>query len=296
MGEKSGGFDLDREMSAQSKAPAKQGLGLGIIVAPILILAVVFLAYRFLPMAQHSSGDATDPVLFDLDRRLGDIETRLDKLDKLEAARKTAGYPSRKSPTTSDAGEGSATPAAVKPAVRTVYQISPPPRQTHATASSAPVDSAVAQRLPAIQQGLADLQDTRAADQEAWKATTDRLADVAGQVGTQGVQILQSQDELNQLLSRTEMEAIPFELHRGSDPQPVGPVTLSLKSSNPKTQRYTVCVYAQSVCIELKDRTRHEVVQFVVSRNTTALEFIATRIMKDGILGYIEVPRDQAGH
>jgi len=268
----------------------------GFLIAPIVILAVVFLGYKILPMALHGSTDAGDtPTISDLDRRLGEIETRLDKLDKLEETRRASGV-SRKSPADTAATEAPAVAVPAKPAAKIVYQISPAPRQQPHAAPPAPADSGIAQKLPAIQQGLSALQDSQAANQEAWQATTDRLADMAGQVGSQGVQILQSQDELNQLLSRTEMEAIPFELHRALNPQPVGPVTLALKASNAKTQRYTVCVYSQSVCIELKDRTRHEVVQFVVARNTTPLEFVATKIMKDGILGYIEVPRDQSGH
>jgi len=119
---------------------------------------------------------------------------------------------------------------------------------------------------------------------------------MAGQVGSQSVEILKSQDELNELLSHTEMEAIPFELLKGSNPQPVGPVSFVLKSANPKTQRYTVCVYVQPSCIELKDRTLHEVVQFVVSRNTSPLQMIATRVVKDEIVGYLQVPRDQSAH
>ncbi len=69
-----------------------------------------------------------------------------------------------------------------------------------------------------------------------------------------------------------------------------------LKSSNPKKQSYTLCVYSQPSCIDLKDRTLHEVVQFVVARNTTPLEVIATKITKDQMLGYLEVPRSMSGH
>ena len=174
--------------------------------------------------------------------------------------------------------------------------ISPAPWQ-HAPGAAAPApDPAVTGRLSALQQSLGTLQSNEASNREAWQATTNKLADMAGQVGTQGVDILRSQDELNQLLARTEMEAIPFELMRRSNPQPVGPVSLGLKSANQKTQRYTMCVYIQSSCIELKDRTLHEVVQFVAMRNTAPMEVIATKITKDVMLGYLEIPRSLGGH
>ena len=154
----------------------------------------------------------------------------------------------------------------------------------------------MAQKVAGIQQGLGSLQQNAAADHEAWQATTDRLADVSGQVGNQQLQMLRSQDELNQLLARTQRTAIPFELHRGSDRQPVGPITLQLKSTNTKTGRYTVCAYVQDACVELKERNRYEVVQLVTSRYTTPLEVIATSVLKDGITGYLEVPNDKTAH
>jgi len=153
-------------------------------------------------------------------------------------------------------------------------------------------DPATVQRLSSLQEGLGALQNDQRANREALQATSNRVTEIQGQVGTQGVQILQSQDELNQLLARTEMDAIPFELLRGASPQQIGPVSLYLKSANPKTQRYTMCAFAQSTCVELKDRSLHEVVQFVVSRNGAPLGIIATKIMKYQILGYLEVPRD----
>ncbi|HTU34002.1 MAG TPA: hypothetical protein VMF66_09390 [Candidatus Acidoferrum sp.] len=162
--------------------------------------------------------------------------------------------------------------------------------------SSPASDPATGQRLTKLQQGVGQLEQNQQASSEAWQATTDRLADMAGQVGSQNVQILRNQDELNELVNRTEMEAIPFELLRGSNPTPVGPVALVLKSTNPKKQSYTVCVYVQPSCVELKDRMIHEVVQFVAARNSTPLEIVATRIVKDEILGYLEVPRNQAAH
>lgn len=293
MSDKSAGIDFDRQAFVQPDRPAVR-VG-GLVIAVVLIVGVALLAYKLLPSILQGSTSGGDPTLADLDKRLSGIEARLDKLET--AKRPAAAVNSfKKEELPPEAQSGG-----VKPVTKTVYQISEAYRQpNHVGASSsatpAAAVSAADKRLPAIQQGLDSLQNDTAANREAWQATTDRLADMAGQVGTQNVEILQSQDELNQLLAQTQREAIPFELVRGSNPQPVGPVSLVLKASNAKTQRYTVCVYAQPSCIELKDHTLHEVVQFVVARNTTPLEFIATKIIKDEVLGYLEVPRDQVAH
>ena len=289
MGDKSSGPDFDRELFAQPQVstsrPAPRVSGIVFVLA--VIAAMAFVAYKLIPQISKESASANNPTLTELDKRLVGIEGRLEKL---EAGRRTAVL-TQKEPS-ADAKNTSS-----KPAAKTIYQISPVTRQSdhaqpgHAAAS----DPATAQRLATVQQGLGALQSDETANREAWRATTDRLAEMAGQVGTQNVEILQSQDEINQLLARTEMEAIPFELRRGANPQPIGPVSLALKSANPKTQRYTLCVYIQPACVDLKDRTLHEVVQFVLVRNATPLQVIATKITKDEVLGYLEAPRHHNG-
>lgn len=294
MPDKSTGIDFDRQVFIQPETqkttnPASR-LG-GLILGLVLIAALAVIAYKLLPQTTQSSATATDPALTDVDKRLASIEDRLTKLE--EERKSTAAAHRRESP----AINAAPSQAATKQPVKTVYRISPTPWSGSQTKpQTAAVDTATKNQLAAMQDGIGRLQKDQQANNDAWQATTDRLADMAGQVGTQNVQILRNQDELNELVNRTEMEAIPFELLRGSNPTPVGPVSFVLKSTNPKKQSYTVCVYVQPSCIELKDRTIHEVVQFVVARNTTPLEVIATRIVKDEILGYLEVPRNQIAH
>lgn len=294
MPDKSAGIDFDRQVFVQQQtAPARPAARMGgAVFAVVIIAVVVFAGYKLLSQNVKESANAdSSAVAGDIDKRLASIEERLEKL---EAARKASVVSSKREGTV--VADPKPEPAKPAPSVRTTYQVSPSFRQPTRTASAAAADPATAQRIAAMQQSLGALQSDAAASRDAWQATTDKLADMQGRVGTQGVEILRSQDELNQLLARTEMEAIPFELLRGSNPQPVGPVSFVLKSANPKTKRYTMCVYIQPSCIELKDKTLNEVVQFVVSRNTTPLEVIATRMTKDEITGYLEVPRDQSAH
>jgi hypothetical protein len=134
------------------------------------------------------------------------------------------------------------------------------------------------------------VQNELAANHEAWQATTDRLADVVGVVGAQQGEISQTREALNQLLAQSKRRALSFELQRGNTRMPVGPLALQLKSVDTRTQRYSVCVYFEEKCIELKDRALNEVVVFMVSRDSAPLELVATKIMRDQILGYVEIP------
>jgi hypothetical protein len=71
----------------------------------------------------------------------------------------------------------------------------------------------------------------------------------------------------------------------------VGPVRISLKAANQKSKKYTLCVYVQESCVEVKDRVLYEVVQLAVSHDAAPIELIATQVGKDGIVGCVEVPR-----
>jgi hypothetical protein len=296
MSDKDYGIEFDRQAFVPPPDPAagRASQTTKVILAMAAFAVIAFLGYELITRVARESASAGDPALASLDLRLSGIESRLERL---EAAKKTPA-PLRKEDADPKADAKPEAQAATppKPAVKTVYQVSFAQTQQHANpapaAAPADPDPAIARRMAALQQGLGSLESNEAANREAWQATTNRMADMAGQVGSQGADIVRSEGELQQLLARSEMEAIPFELLRGSNPQPVGPVSLVLKSSNPKKQLYTLCVYMQPSCIDLRDRTLHEVVQFVVARNGAPLEVIATKITKDGMLGYLEVPRN----
>jgi hypothetical protein len=286
MDDKTSGIDFDRHVFVQSQpATARPTAPIGgILLAVVLIALMVFAAVKLFPQFGRSS-DADTPseqALTNIDQRLSGIEQRLERL---ETARRMAPAAAAEKPSQSNG-----TPAANQSA-RTIYRISPTPTQPARPASSAAADPAVAQRLSSIQRGLGALQSDETENHDAWQATTNRLADVAGQVGSQGVQILRSQDELNELIGRTEVESIPFELKRGSDPVQVGPVSFVLKSVDAKQQRYTLCIYLEPSCVQLKNRVLYEVAQFVATRNSRPLEVVATKITKDGLVGYLEVPK-----
>jgi hypothetical protein len=296
MSDKSSGIDFDRQVFVQPQGPiaARPAAArvTGVAFALAVIAAVVFLGYKVLPQVARDSASAGDPALVNLDKRLGAIEGRLERL---EANRRASVAATKEEPADPKKTQSNT----ANTAARTVYQISPAPReQVHrAPAAAAPKpDPATVQRLSALQQGLGALQNDAAGNREAWQATTDKLADVAGQVGTQNVLILRNQDEVNLLLARSQRTAIPFELHRGSDSQQIGPVNLGLKSTNQKSQRYTLCVYVQQSCLELKDKALFEVTEFVVTRDSAPLVVIATKISKDGILGFLEVPQEKIRH
>jgi uncharacterized membrane protein YdfJ with MMPL/SSD domain len=229
-----------------------------------------------------------------IQQQLTGMEKRIDQLEQRRRVvlADPASVPSNPSKPTSDgtAKSQSARPSGYKISAASVLR-----PQTDPGSHLAPMQM---QHTPAPQPaaGQPDRRpsaDDTVANDQAWQATADRLADVVGVVGSQQGEISQTRESLNRLLAQTRRSAVPFELRHGANPEPVGPVSLVLKSSDPKNQRYTVCVYLDNQCIELKNRAVNEVVAFVLSKDSAPLELIATKVLHDQIVGYLEVPTDK---
>jgi hypothetical protein len=274
------GIDFDRQVFVP---PAEQAVKqpsriMGVVILAIAIAGIGFVGYKLLSDTSLNGTSAEATSLQQIQQQLADMKERVDQLEKRHraAAPESAAATPKSSPATSGATTRS----------RPAYQIS-------AASSLSPQRNTnpITQPPPARPAGSAPASD---ADRESWQATTDRLGDVVGTVGSQEAEITQTRDELNQLLSQTRRSALQFELTRGTGRQSVGPVELLLKGSDPRSQRYTVCVYVNNKCIELKDRVLDEVVVFVLARGTPPLELVATKIGRDGIVGYLEVPTDKA--
>jgi len=280
------GIEFDRQIFSSTtdttkKTQAPKAMG-GILLVVALGLAG-FVGYKiFTQASQNYQISAAKAQVEQLQQQLADSQKQIEELEKHRKAVK----PEPPAPV--------AQPIAVekKPApAKPVYKIaaaSALPPQPKPVVYTQPSQSAV----PA-NQNTAAIQSEPTANHQAWQATTDRLADVVGVVDQQQNELAETREAVNRLLSQTRRQALAFELLRGNSRMPVGPVTLQLRSVDMKGQRYSVCVYFEDKCIELKDRVLNEVVVFVVSKDTPPLELVATKVLRDQIVGYLEVPADR---
>ncbi len=280
------GIDFDRQVfvaPAEQPAP-QQPRALGLVILAIAVIGIAFIGYKLLSYAGESGASAESNSLQQIQQQLADMKDRMDQMEK----RHKTGAPETALPSSRTEPAVPSATARAKPA----YQISAASALNPQRVPSPGAQPPATRPAPAATAASAD---TDNANREAWKATSDRLADVVGAVGSQQGEIAQTRDQLNQLLAQTRRTALQFELTRGPDLQSVGPVQLQLKNTDTKTQRYTVCVYVDSKCIELKNRVLDEVVVFVLARGTAPLELVATRISRDEIVGYLEVPSEKVG-
>jgi cell division septum initiation protein DivIVA len=283
------GIDFDRQVFVPKVEPNAQQLNriLGLLILVIAVAALGFVGYKLLSDYSGTAASADTQTMEQLQQQVADLQKRLDQVEK------------HRKPVVAEtaAAKPAAAPVVEPPAPkRTTYKISAasmlPAQRIPAAAAAAPLPQPSAQ-LAAVQQVANASNEMAEANHEAWQATTERLADVVGVVGSQQSELSRTREELNMLLAQTRRSAVQFELRRGANREPVGPVSLLLRSSDPKNERYTVCVYLAEQCIELKNRALNEVVVFVVTENSAPLELVATKILRDQIVGYLEVPNDK---
>jgi len=282
------GIEFDRQVfstvSETGRKPAPKILGTILLVIVLGLAGIV--GYKiFTQVSDRSAFNAANAEVEQLQLQLAATQKQLQDL---QAHRK----PVKAEP--SDPVVQTPAVVAKAPVPRRAYRVAaasvlpPQPQPAKVQTLSAPASTAAA-----VSPETAAMKSELEANHEAWHATTDRLADVVGVVGQQQSEISETRDVLNQLLSQTRRQALSFELQRGNSQMPVGPVSLQLKNVDLKGQRYSVCVYFQDRCIELKDRVLNEVVVFVVSKNGNPLELVATKILRDQIVGYLQVPVEQ---
>jgi hypothetical protein len=252
-----------------------------------------YLFYARFAEVNASVAHSDSQTLARIEEQLIGVENRLTTLESHRRTEFAKPQPDVKTPETAIPTQSS-----IQPVPRPRFHVSPESAMpAQPPAAPPPVsDPAAAQRVARLQQGVGALEEQTTLNRQAWQATTDRLAEVAGELGAQHGQIIKNHEELNHFLGQTEHTTLTFELRRGSVPEPVGPVRISLKTSNQKSQRYTVCVYVKDSCLQMRDRVLYEVVEFAVSHDRAPFELIATKVDKDGIAGYLEIPLENAGH
>ena len=287
------GIEFDRQVfsaaagESAGKAPANKIFGAILLVLALGLAGLV--GYKIFTQTSDSNAlAAANAQVEQLQQQLSESQKQLEEIER-----------HRKAVKVEPPAPVVAQPVAAKaPKPRAEYRVvsaSVLPAQAKPVTTNVPAPATIP---PALIAENAAMKSELSANHEAWQATTDRLADVVGVVGQQQNEISETRDVVNQLLTQNRRQAISFELQRGNSQMPVGPVSLQLKNVDAKGQRYSVCVYFEDRCTELKDRSLNEVVVFVLNKNNGPLELVATKILRDQLVGYLQVPVEpqQAAH
>jgi len=127
--------------------------------------------------------------------------------------------------------------------------------------------------------------------QQNLEKTAADLKRATGDMGVMSGLIATNGKELEALRALGERNYLEFDLRKGETEKKLGNVTVVMKKSDPKHNRYTVDLVADDKRIEKRDKTTNEPVQFYVSNSRQPYEIVVNQVKKDEITGYLSTPK-----
>jgi len=276
------GIDFDRQVFVTPNQPPRK-LPLHLMGPSLFLIALVlagYVGYRiYKESVRASTANNATAEIEQLKQQLVEMQKKLDQAERHRTP--TPPHANAASQVQPEAAPKKAAPPKVVYRVDSASKMPAVPKPTASVVTAPP--SPANENMAAVRSELA-------ANHEAWQATTDRVADVVGVVDTQQGEITKTREAVSHLLAQSQRKAVSFELQRGTSRMPVGPLALKLKSVDTRNQRYSVRIYFDEKSIELKDRALNEVVVFLLSKDSAPLELVATKILRDQLLGYLAIP------
>ncbi len=284
-------------MSDPSYSQSGSGLKFGIMIG--LIVAVLgFSVYQYIQLDRVQSDftkfrDSTLTELANL-KESSSVTTAsqrktLESLrQELEAARQQA-----------NVAVGQAKTDAMKRAEQLTARLAAEQQKQSAQLSSQ--ISEVKETATAASSGVGEVKSevaTVKTDFAATKAELDKtiaqLKAVTGDMGVMSGLIATNSKELGALKQLGDRNYFDFDLKKTKAPQRIGDVSILLKKTDAKKNKFTIELVADDKRVEKKDKNVNEPVQFYVSRARQPYELVVNEVRKDQILGYLATPKVQA--
>ena len=155
-------------------------------------------------------------------------------------------------------------------------------------------ESAVNTEVMGVKTEVSGVKTDVASTKTDLEATKAKLERAIGDLGLQSGLIARTRDELEDLKHRGDRNYYEFRLQKGKNPTPVSTVSLQLRKTDAKMNKYTLNVMADDRTIEKKDRTVFEPLQFYTGRDHLLYEVVVNDVEKDQISGYLSTPKNAA--
>ena len=151
-------------------------------------------------------------------------------------------------------------------------------------------------KIDGVTADLVSIKNEVASSRYDLQQTVSELKRVTGDLGVQSDYIATNAKELQALRSLGERSYFDFHIERTGKPQRVGEISITLKKTDPKHNKYTVEVLSGDTKTEKADRSVNEPIQFYVtkarSKGRRAVEIVVNEVRKDYIVGYLSTPRE----
>lgn len=159
-------------------------------------------------------------------------------------------------------------------------------------ASDAAVTAANA-KIADVSTDVGSVRTQATATQQELEKTIKDLKSAQGDLGVQSGLIATNANELAALKRLGERNIFEFKLGKTKAPQRVGDITLLLKKTDPKKNKFSVDVTADDKLTEKKDKNINEPVQFYTAKARQPYELVVNTVSKDLIVGYLATPKEQ---
>jgi hypothetical protein len=130
-----------------------------------------------------------------------------------------------------------------------------------------------------------------ASAQSKLQQTGSDLKRVNGDMGVMSGLIATNSKELAELRELGERDYREFDLKRNGGMQKLGTIQVALDKADPQGNRFTLEILADDKCVEKRDRTINEPVQFYIAGNRQPYEIVVNEVKKDEVVGYLAVPK-----
>ena len=121
--------------------------------------------------------------------------------------------------------------------------------------------------------------------------TVSDLKQVVGDMGVMSGRIATNAKDLEALRALGDRNYYEFDITKQQGERKFADVTLALRKSDTKRNRFTMNVLADDKRVEKKDKTINEPVQFYTTGNGQPYEIVVNQVSKDRVVGYLSTPK-----
>ena len=132
-----------------------------------------------------------------------------------------------------------------------------------------------------------------AAQKTELEKTTAELRRARGDLDNTSTLVATNGRELSALKALGERNYFEFTLTKAKEPKKLGDVSLLLKKTDPKRNKFSIELVADDKKVEKKDRTVNEPLQFYTAKARQPYELVVNEVKKDTIVGYLSTPKVQ---
>jgi hypothetical protein len=154
------------------------------------------------------------------------------------------------------------------------------------------VEASTSAKINDVTADLATIKNEFASTRAELQQTVSELKRVDGDLGVQSGYIATNARELQALKQLGERNYFDFHVERTGKAQRVGDISIILKKTDTRHNRFTLELVAGDKRTEKKEKTVNEPLQFFVNKARLPFELVVNEVQKDYIIGYLSTPKE----